>query len=343
MTKKKENLNNEKISRKEKNNEKTIEKEKNIEYNNDVEDNVNSISELSEKKTIKERHPLKPKNDVVFQTLFSRGSENITKGLLEDILKIKINKIDLDKGKDLKNTNAVAKNGRLDVRAVLNTNIDCDIEVQLVPHEKMIERFLYYWSKMYVANLKEGEHYIELKKTISIIILDAEIPLLKKIPKSYSKWMIREEDYKDIILTDHFEMYIICMPKAIKDYPKNTEDRILQWMMFLNNPESMEVKEIMKKNKSIKEANDRLYEISQDEELQRQVLNEEIARMDEDQRIYDATQEGLRKGREEGRNEGKKNKTIEIVKRLSAMKMSINQVAEAVNLSEKEVEEILKK
>ena len=43
---------------------------------------------------------LKPKNDVVFQALFTRGKERITKDLLEKILKIKIHKLELDKSKD---------------------------------------------------------------------------------------------------------------------------------------------------------------------------------------------------------------------------------------------------
>ena len=36
---------------------------------------------------------LGPKNDVVFQTLFSQGREKITKAMLEDILKLKIQKM----------------------------------------------------------------------------------------------------------------------------------------------------------------------------------------------------------------------------------------------------------
>ena len=43
---------------------------------------------------------LQPKNDVVFQALFTRGKESITKAMLEDILKIKIRKLDLDRSKD---------------------------------------------------------------------------------------------------------------------------------------------------------------------------------------------------------------------------------------------------
>jgi predicted transposase/invertase (TIGR01784 family) len=292
---------------------------------------------------------LKPKNDVVFQALFTRGSEYVTKTMIEDIIKIDIHKIDLDKSKDLLNDNARNKNGRLDIRAILNGNIDCDVEMQLVPHEKMIERFLYYWAKMYTANLKEGENYRELKKSISIIVLDAEIPLLKRIPKSYTKWEIREAEYQKEVLTDHFEMHIISLPEAIKEYDKNKDDKVLQWMMFLNDPGSVEVAEIMKKNKAIKEANKKLYEISQDEALRRQALNEEIARMDEEQRMYDAIHKGLKEGREEGkaegikqgRAEGKAEGKAEMIKQLASIKMDVKQIAMVANMTEEEVRQIV--
>ena len=53
---------------------------------------------------------LKPKNDVVFQALFTRGKEKITKDLLEKILRMKIHSIELDKSKDLLNENKNDKN-----------------------------------------------------------------------------------------------------------------------------------------------------------------------------------------------------------------------------------------
>ena len=321
------NLTNEKANKERMKYDEKMEKEENIKYTDDM------------KQTYNGQDLLKPKNDVVFQTLFTRGSEYVTKSMIEDIIKIDIHKIDLDKSKDLLNDNARNKNGRLDIRAILNGNIDCDVEMQLVPHEKMIERFLYYWAKMYTANLKEGENYRELKKSISIIVLDAEIPLLKRIPKSYTKWEIREAEYQEEVLTDHFEMHIISLPEAIKEYDKNKDDKVLQWMMFLNDPGSVEVAEIMKKNKAIKEANKKLYEISQDEALRRQALNEEIARMDEEQRMYDATQKGINQGKVEGIKQGK----AEMIKQLASMKMDEKQIAMAANMTEDEVRKIINK
>ena len=268
-----------------------------------------------------------PKNDIVFQTLFSRGKESITKALLEDILKIKIHKLDLDKSKDLLNDNKEDKNGRLDLRAVINEDIECDIEIQLATHKKILERFLYYWAKMYVANLKIGERYENLRKTISIIIVDENIEQLREIEKACTKWRITEEKYKNKILTDYFQVVIIELPKAIKEYEVNKKDEMLQWMMFLENPEGMEVAKIMEENKDIKEAKEELDRISQDDLVRRRILRAELERMDMEQIKEDTREETA----------------IEIAKRMIQEKMSIDVIVKITQLSEKEVKELVEK
>ena len=283
----------------------------------------NEIIERGEKK----KDILLPKNDIVFQTLFSRGKESITKALLEDILKIKIHKLDLDKSKDLLNDNKEDKNGKLDLRAVINEDIECDIEIQLATHKKILERFLYYWAKMYVANLKIGERYENLRKTISIIIVDENIEQLREIEKACTKWRITEEKYQNKILTDYFQLVIIELPKAIKEYEVNKKDEILQWMMFLENPEGMEVAKIMEENKDIKEAKEELDRISQDDLVRRRILRAELERMDMEQIKEDTREETA----------------IEIAKRMIQEKMSIDVIVKITQLSEKEVKELVEK
>ena len=216
---------------------------------------------------------LQPKNDVVFKALFSRGKPRITQAMLEAILKMKIDKLELDKSTDLLNDNKDDKNGRLDLRAVINGNTECDIEVQLASNDNIAERFVYYWAKMYAANLKIGDTYSDLRKTISIIILDDDFKLTKNLEKPQTTWKIRENEELDLILTDYFEIIIIELPKVVKAYHKTPNDEVLQWMLFLDNPEKEEVSRIMEENKDIKEAKQELDRISQDDLLRRRVLN----------------------------------------------------------------------
>lgn len=293
---------------------------------------------------------LLPKNDIVFQTLFTRGKESITKSLIENILKIKINKLDLDKNKDLLNGNTKDKNGRLDLRAVIDDNVECNIEIQLSTHKKMLERFLYYWAKIYTANLERGEDYEKLRKTISIIIVNENIEQFREIKKACTKWRITEENYKNMILTDYFQVVIIELSKAIEEYKNNKEDGMLQWMMFLDNPEDVEVKKIMENNKEIKEAKNELDKISQDEIMRRILLKEKLMRMDMKQMEKEAVEEGMKKGMEKGMEkgiekgkiEGERKEKIETAKRMLEKNMPIETIIEVTQLTEKEINEIIK-
>ena len=281
----------------------------------------------NEKKSI-----LQPKNDVVFKALFSRGKPRITQAMLEAILKMKIDKLELDKSTDLLNENADDKNGRLDLRAIINGNTECDIEVQLTSNDNIAERFVYYWAKMYAANLKIGDTYSDLRKTISIIILDDDFKLTKNLGKPQTTWKIRESENTHLILTDYFEIIIIEIPKVLKAYHKNPNDEVLLWMLFLDNPEKEEVTRIMEENKDIKEAKEELDRISQDDILRRKALNRTLE-------IADRLQ--LKKEAEEALEKGKKEKTNEIVKRMKDADLSIEQIAQIVKLKVDEVKAIL--
>ena len=288
----------------------------------------------------KEKSILQPKNDVVFKALFSRGKTRITQAMLEAILKMKIDKLELDKSTDLLNENADDKNGRLDLRAIINGNTECDIEVQLASNDNIAERFVYYWAKMYAANLKIGDTYNDLRKTISIIILDDDFKLTKNLEKPQTTWRIRESEATHLVLTDYFEIIIIEIPKVVKAYPKTPNDEVLQWMLFLDNPEKEEVVRIMEENKDIKEAKEELERISQDDILRRKALNRTLEIADKLQLKKEA-KEALEKGKNIGLQEGKTEKTHEVVIKLKEMNLPIEQIAKAVELNEEDVKAIL--
>ena len=279
----------------------------------------------------------------MFKALFSRGKPRITQAMLEAILKMKIDKLELDKSTDLLNENSDDKNGRLDLRAIINGNTECDIEVQLVSNDNITERFLYYWAKMYTANLKIGDKYSDLRKTISIIILDDDFKLTKNLERPQTTWRIRESEATHLVLTDYFEIIIIEIPKVVKAYQKAPNDEVLQWMLFLDNPEKEEVARIMKENKDIKEAKEELERISQDDILRRKALNRtlEIADRLQMKKELKEAKEALKKEKNIGLQEGKTEKTHEVVIKLKEMNLPIEQIAKAVELNEEDVKAIL--
>ena len=137
-------------------------------------------------------------------------------------------------------------------------------------------------------------------------------------------------------MTDYFEIIIIEIPKVVKAYQKTPNDEVLQWMLFLDNPEKEEVARIMEENKDIKEAKEELERISQDDILRRKALNRTLEIADKLQLKKEA-EEAL----EKGKNIGLKEKTNEVVIKLKEMNLPIEQIAKAVELNEEDVKAIL--
>lgn len=217
-----------------------------------------------------EEELLNPKNDYVFKRIFGHtGNEEITKQLLNSILKKQINEITVNENPILEKDLLDDKLGIVDIHAKIDNSIDVEIEMQVVDPKNIEKRIMYYWSKLYIQEIKAGDDYNKLHKTIAILIADFELENLKNIPKFYTKWQIREEEYQSVILTDVLELYIIELPKAIKIINLACSQEIAElkpWIAFLENPKDMEMVNMSKQNTiAIKKAKEVLTEISKDE------------------------------------------------------------------------------
>lgn len=291
---------------------------------------------------------LSPKLDVVFQALFGEvGNESITKGFLETILERKIDSIDLSRNPILRREFKDEKLGVLDIIAKLDENEICNIELQIVDKKNIIERILYYWSRLYSRQIKSGEDYKILQKAIVILITDFKIENLEELDY-HSRWKIMEDKQgKKIILTQKLEIDIIELPKIIGK--EKEQDNLLDWLYFLENPKSERVTEKMKENENLKEAVKKLDNLSEDEKMQRIADLRQKAIMDE-KAIYEkgleigiekGIQRGMEKGIEKGIMEGSQKEKIEIAKKMLELKIDKETIAEATGLTEQEIEKIL--
>ena len=207
---------------------------------------------------------LNPKLDVVFQALFGEeGSEGITKSFLEEILEVKILKIQLNINPILRRKKQDDKLGILDVAVKINENQNCDIEMQMIKQEYIKERILFYWSKLYIRSIAKGQDYNKLEKSIIILITDKNVPGLEDM-ECHTKWKILETKNKQKILTDKLEIHIIQLDKL----KENINDNLLDWLMFLENPKSERVIKKMDENKALKEAKQKLDKLSEDGKMQ---------------------------------------------------------------------------
>ena len=279
------------------------------------------------------RYP--PKMDIIFQAIFGEvGSENITKDFLEKILKRKIEKISLDKNPILRRELKDDKLGVLDIITELDGKEKCNIEMQLIDKNNIIERMLYYWSKMYTRQIKAGDDYNKLEKTIVILIADFNIKGLEEV-EYHSTWKIIETNsVKKLILTDKFELDIIELLK-IKGR-ENEKDQLLDWLIFLENPESERVTRKMEENENLKEAVEKLDRISEDEKMQRIIELREKAIRDE-HAIY---AKGVDDGIEEGKAKGAREKQIEIAKSMLKENMDIEMIIKITGLTKQEIEKL---
>ena len=277
---------------------------------------------------MKNAKTLSPKLDVVFQALFGEvGNESITKGFLETILERKIDSIDLSRNPILRREFKEEKLGVLDIIAKLDKDEICNIELQIVDKKNIIERILYYWSRLYSRQIKSGEDYKILQKAIVILITDFKIENLEELDY-HSRWKIMEDKQgKKIILTQKLEIDIIELPKIIGK--EKEQDNLLDWLYFLENPKSERVTEKMKENENLKEAVKKLDNLSEDEKMQRIADLRQKAIMDE-KAIYE---KGLEVGIEKG-------KAI-IAKKMLELKIDKETIAEATGLTEQEIEKIL--
>ena len=266
---------------------------------------------------------LELKNDLVFQELFGNPKNSqITGHLLSLILKREVRNVDLDVNKRMLGNNPDFKIGRLDIRAKFNDGEECNIELQVKPYKNMENRMLEYWAKMYGSKIHRGQKYEVLKPTISILIADYNLDKTKNISRYHTKWNLREETQQDMKLTNDIEMHILEIPK-IKD-TELEKDELAQWLKFIDNPESEEVKMFMSENKYWKQAMEELEYLSGEPDFQRLVESRAGFLMDQDFEL----------------DERERKAKTEIAKKMKAKNMLIEEIIELTELTKEEIEKL---
>ena len=288
---------------------------------------------MNKEKTLQEQGKLlEPKLDVVFHALFREDNKELLGALTSDILREEVRIKTTDKNRYVDIEEADEKLGVMDLRAELENGVHCIIEIQLKHHKNEPERILYYWADAYSRQIKRGDRFGKLEKTISIAIIDHELEELRGMEKIGVKWQIRDEKTGKRILTDRLEIIIIELPKARRMYKIEPNNAICQWMLFLDNPNKREVVQIMEENKNIKKAIDELEQVSGNARLRRIAELKEKYIRDEQSSIEYAQDEGFR--------QGEKKEKIEIAKNLLQKKMSIQDIVEVTGLSIEEIEKL---
>ena len=255
---------------------------------------------------------LDPKVDFVFKNIFgSPKHPRVLISFLNATLKPAnpITSVEI-KGTDLEKQFIEDKYSRLDVKATTNNNEIINIEIQLKNEYNMIQRSLYYLSKMYEEQLSEGEDYSKLARTVCINILNFKYLKTEKFHTGYRMKEIETNEE----LTDIIEMHFIEIPKLEQN--SDEKDLLTAWTEFLRDPESEKVRSLEMSIEEIREAKDELIRISNDKEqreiyeMRAKILKDKVSALNE------AERKGIEKGIKQGIKKGEKKKAIEIAKNL---------------------------
>ena len=246
---------------------------------------------------------MKPKIDFAFKEIMM--DEKARTGFLSAMLKL--DPADIRETKilntSLRKLHEDEKQGILDVRVLLNSAMEIDIEVQLSTMKVWADRSLFYLSKMYTEQIVPGQNYTVFKKCVSISILDFD--LFHGETEFYSCFHIRE-DTRNLLYTDRMEFHVLELPKLPEELREDSGD-ILLWAKFINAERKEEFDMLAEKNIYIGSAYRQLQTISQDRQKRLAYEARQKAILDYNQGIYEAEQRGIQRGIQQGIAEEQKN------------------------------------
>ena len=299
----------------------------------------------------KEKHSesfklMDPKIDYVFKLIF--GNEKDTSFLISFLNAA----LELEGEKAIKSVLIMNPNNDkekeedkysiMDVKAKANDDTIINIEIQLKDEHNMRYRTVYYLSKMIAKRLKEGDKYKSIHKTVAINILNFD--LLDSGTRFHNRYRFTEIDTKQE-LTDVAEIQFMELPALRRYIQENKatlqeaigENRLLEWLLFIDNPESEFAKMAERKNEVIGRARDMLKTLSKDEKLQEEYMAREKAIMDK----YSALSVAEERGREEGKKEGREEKTEKALINFYNKGIPVETIAEGLEITKERALEII--
>lgn len=268
---------------------------------------------------------LDPRVDFVFKRIF--GSENN-----KDVLLAFLNRIFTEAGEPplteiiLMNPytdkeDPLDKQSIFDVYAKTSEGKLIDIEMQLFNKYDIEKRTLFYWSKRYASQLNEGEKYMELKKCVTINILNYSF--LKN--DQYHNVFHLREDQTGLSLNDDIEVHFLELLK-LDEHRIPSEGGLINWLLFLRGSDTSQW-EVLKMNEpGLEKAMDTLQYLSQDSEARRLYEARQKYLHDEASMLGSAELAGIKK----------------VAKNMLDMDIDIATIVKATGLTEQEINALQK-
>ena len=242
---------------------------------------------------------LDPKNDAVFKRLFT-GAPHLLAELInavrEDEPPLSIVEI---LNPDITPEDLSGKQIVLDVLARDPQGKLYNVEMQVRAHRAWTARSAFYLARAFTGQMKQGEDYTTLKPAIAIHLLD--FALFEDEDQGVWCFELRDRRQRDVRLGEELQFNLIELPKA--DRLGAGGPALQAWVAFLKHwQEEQRMSEI--NYPPVKEAMDRIKDLSDDTLAWHEATRRMIAIMDEKQFRKEAIEEGHAEGHAAGMAEG---------------------------------------
>jgi len=293
---------------------------------------------------------INPRVDFAFKKLF--GSEE-NKDLLISLINSIISKEEQIVEVELKNPYNLAdyragKISILDIKAKSEQGRWFNVEMQISEDYNFDKRAIYYWAKLVTEQLSEGMMFKELKKTISINIMDFNfIPNTDEMHNCYK--IINTATGKDDKLHDIFELHYVELRKFKKTY-KEINSVLDRWSSFLTKADKLnkdEIPEELAMDKNIVKAISAVDRMFDEEERQvYETRMQSLADVEskiasaEEKGIKKGIEKGIKKGVEKGIEKGKEESAKAIARNMLKLDVELSTIAKVTGLNKGAIEEL---
>ncbi|MCM1270501.1 MAG: Rpn family recombination-promoting nuclease/putative transposase [Ruminococcus flavefaciens] len=269
------------------------------------------------------RDVVSAKLDIIFKKIFTEN-EDMLQSFLADILDIPYDDIqDIIVAKqELTPETVDGKFSRLDLNLKVADKL-INVEIQLKGDNDYRDRTLFYWAKLYTSELKSGETYGQLKKTICINIINFNM-----FDRSdYHTEIVSSIKDTGEIFSDKFSIHFFELKKVGKEVNPNNRREL--WMQFLNASSEEEFEVLKQTNVPImNKAVNIIYDLSEDTKIREMARLREKALHDEASALANAKNEGKAEGRAEGISIGEENAVNKMIEKMRKRGMSEDEIKE---------------
>ena len=195
-------------------------------------------------------YDINPRIDLAFKRIFGvEENKDLTISLLNSIISEEDQVADITLLNPYNPQNfAEDKLSILDIKARGCNGKLFNIEIQITDESDYHKRALYYWAQLYSDQMKKGDDYSKLEKTIGIHILN--IPCIFETKKYHNRFRLKEEledfvFFKDIELhTIELSKFTQGVPDELQEFVKKVKGALDVWSTFLTkhdllNPEAL--------------------------------------------------------------------------------------------------------